>query len=141
MNKPLRCILALTLIISCGLLFLLTKAQAQTATADQSSAALSATIDTAAAVAQPFIVTFAQQHPWLVTLLALIATARLVFKPIVSAVEAYVRSTPQTTDDEFVDKVTHSRGFKIVAWLLDYLGSIKVGPQFKAQPKPATPTT
>jgi hypothetical protein len=105
---------------------------------DQSTAVANAALDTAGVFAQPFIVSFAQSHPWLLSLLAVVATLRLVFKPIVSAVEAYVKSTPSTADDAVVANVEHSPIFKVFAWLLDYLGSIKVGPQFTAT-KPTTP--
>ena len=79
--------------------------------------------------AQPFIVALAVKFPWLVSLFAVIATARLVFKPIMTAVEAYVKATPCTGDDVLLDRVEHSTAYRVFAWLLDYLGSIKVGPQ------------
>ncbi len=106
--------------------------------ADQSAAVVNAALDTAAVVAQPFIVGLAAKHPWLVSLLAVVATLRLVFKPIMSAVEAYVKSTPSATDDEWVAKAQHSPAFRAFAWVLDYLGSIKVGPRLPERP-PATP--
>ncbi|MBI5770898.1 MAG: hypothetical protein HZA93_24180 [Verrucomicrobia bacterium] len=111
-------------------------ASAQTVAPDVGHAAAQATLDTAAAVATPFIVTFAQNHPWLVSVLVVIASLRVVFKPIVSVAEAYVRSTPTPDDDAMLEKVEHSRAFKIVAWLIDYLGSIKIGPQLR----PPAPT-
>lgn len=135
MNKTARIILALAAIFSVALLVILSSVQARAAEVDQSSAVLNATIDTAAAVAQPFIVTFVQKYPWLITVLAAMGTLRLVFKPLVSAVEMYVKSTPGSGDDEWVAKAQHSAAFKAFAWLLDYLGSIKVGPQFTAKPK------
>ncbi|MBI5689266.1 MAG: hypothetical protein HZC55_04155 [Verrucomicrobia bacterium] len=82
-----------------------------------------------------FITGLAGSHPWFVTLAAVMGALRLVFKPIVSAIEAYVRSTPTTADDEFVEKVEHSAAFKAFAWGLDFFGSIKLGPQFTAKPK------
>lgn len=150
MKNPLRSILGLAALFTIALSVLLWFAPAANAQApaadpavtltpappsDQSAAVANAAIETAAAVAQPFIVQLALKHPWLVTLLALIATLRLVFKPLVSAFEAHVRSTPQSTDDEAFDRVTHSRAFRVGAWFLDYFGSIKVGPQFTAKPK------
>jgi len=97
------------------------------------------TIDAASAAAVPFIVSFAEKYPWLVTALAVIATLRLIFKPVMSGIEAIVKATPSTTDDEFVAKAEASRAFKIFAWGLDYLGSIKVGPQFTAKPGETAP--
>lgn len=139
MNNPLRSIalLAALFSVALALVFACVPAHAQTApAADQSAAFGAAALDTAGAVAQPFIVSFAQSHPWLLTVLAAIATMRLVFKPLMSAAHVFVKSTPSTSDDALLDKVEHSRAFKVAAWLLDYLGSIKVGPQ-KPQPAPA----
>lgn len=134
MKNPLRSILFLAALFSALLALVLVavpnvNAQADSSLNSQLSSLNSAAVETAAAVAQPFIVGFAQKHPWLLTVLAAIATLRLVFKPIMSAVEAYVKSTPSTGDDEFVARARHSPAFKAFAWLLDYLGSIKVGPQ------------
>lgn len=112
-------------------------AHAQTAAPD-ASAISSVALDTAATVAEPFIVTMAQKYTWLVTLLAIVGTLRLVFKPLVSAAHVFVQSTPSTSDDEALAKVEASRAFKVFAWLLNYLGSIKVGPQ-KAPAAPAKP--
>jgi hypothetical protein len=102
-----------------------------------SPAATSALVqpETAAAIAQPFIVSLAAQFPWVFTVLAVVGGLRFFFKPVVSLIEAYVRSTPQKSDDEFFDQVNHSTAFKIFAWLLDFVASVKVGPQFTAQPK------
>lgn len=132
MKTQLRSVLILAALFSCALAFvscLVSPAHAQAADASAGAAVANAALDTAGAVAQPFIVGFAQQHPWLLTVLALIATARLVFKPIMSAVGAYVKSTASTSDDAMLEKVEHSAVYKVFAWLLDYLGSIKVGPQ------------
>ena len=111
-------------------------AHAQATTPDLSAAAPAAGSDAIAS----FIGAFAGSHPWLVTLASIVGALRLVFKPIVTGVEAYVRSTPSTADDQFIDKVEHSSAFKAVAWCLDYFGSIKLGPQFTAKPKGENPT-
>lgn len=91
--------------------------------------------DTAAAIATPFIVTLAIKFPWVLTVLAVMGGLRFFFKPIVSAAEAYVKSTPSTNDDELYAKATHSLAFKIIAWALDFFASVKVGPQFTAKPE------
>ena len=141
-TRTLRSVLLTAILFAFAVCFaaLLTQpTQAQPA-ADQAAAVANAALDTAAVVAQPFIVGLAAKYPWLVSLLAVVATLRLVFKPIMSAVEAYVKSTPGTGDDEWVAKAQHSPAFRVFAWLLDYLGSVKVGPQFTAKPS-AAPTT
>lgn len=102
---------------------------------DNAASAALVAPDTAAAIAQPFIVSLAVQFPWILTVLAVVGGLRFFFKPIMSLIEAYVRSTPQQSDDAVFDQVSHSRAFKIVAWCLDFFASVKVGPQFTAQPK------
>lgn len=141
-TRTLRSVLLTAILFAfavCFVTILTQPAQAQPA-ADQSAAFAGAALDTAGVIAQPFIVGLAAKYPWLVSLLAVVATLRLVFKPIMSAVEAYVKSTPSATDDEWVAKAQHSPAFRAFAWVLDYLGSVKVGPQFTAKPK-AEPTT
>ncbi len=71
---------------------------------------------------------------WFVALGSIVGVLRLVFKPIVTAIEAFVKSTPSTADDEFVAKAQHSPAYKAFTWFLDLFGSIKVGPQFTAKP-------
>ncbi|MES2697500.1 MAG: hypothetical protein V4773_28800 [Verrucomicrobiota bacterium] len=130
MKTPFRSVLLLAMFFSTLLACVLFAVSDVRAAEPVSGAVLgSAAVDTAAAVAQPFIVSFAESHPWVLTLLAVIATLRLVFKPLMSAVHVYVQSTAGESDDAFLDKVEHSRAYKILAWLLDYFGSIKVGPQ------------
>ena len=87
-----------------------------------------------AALAAPFIVNLAQSHPWVLTLVSIMGALRFFFKPLVSLVEAWVKSTPSPTDDEFVEKVEASKAWKTIAWLIDLLASIKFGPQFTAKP-------
>lgn len=77
-----------------------------------------------------FITGFAGSHPWLVTALVVVGGLRLLFKPAVTAYEAYVKSTPDGADDARLAAVEASAVYKWVAWLLDYAASIKVGPQF-----------
>ena len=91
--------------------------------------------DTAAAIATPFIVALAMKAPWIITILAVMGGLRFFFKPIISLIESYVKSTPQSNDDEYFDKVEHSRVFKLIAWALDFFASVKVGPQFTVQPE------
>ena len=63
--------------------------------------------------------------------LVVIGGLRLVFKPLVTAYENWVKSTPDTADDERLAKIEASVPYKWLAWLLDYAASIKVGPQSK----------
>lgn len=100
-----------------------------------------ALVTAAEAVATPFIVSFAQSHAWLATIIALVGTLRLIFKPIVTAVEIYVKNTPKTEDDAIVEKVEASIWWKILYWLLDWGASIKAGTQAAATTTTAAATT
>ncbi|MBI5770818.1 MAG: hypothetical protein HZA93_23780 [Verrucomicrobia bacterium] len=73
-------------------------------------------------------------HPWVSAALLTMGALRAFFKPLMTGVENYVKSTPYTGDDAFLEKVEHSRVFKAFAWALDFFGSIKLGPQFTAKP-------
>ena len=98
-------------------------------------------VDNLAPLAAPFIVTLAQAHPWVLTLLTIMASLRVVCKPLVTLAEAWVKSTPSTEDDELLAKVEHSAGWKIFYWLLDLFASIKAGSQFTARPEVSAPST
>jgi hypothetical protein len=67
-----------------------------------------------------------------VAVFAVIGTLRAVFKPLFALAEAFVKSTESTKDDEVLAGVKASSIYKIVAFLLDYLGSIKL-PKAKAK--------
>lgn len=132
MHKTLRSLALLAAIFTIALAalsFIASPAFSQETATAPAASLNSAAIETAAAVAQPFIVTAAQKWSWLITVLAAVGALRLVFKPIMSGVELYVKSTPQASDDEALARVQHSAAFRAFAWLVDYLGSIKVGPR------------
>ncbi|MBI5768747.1 MAG: hypothetical protein HZA93_13195 [Verrucomicrobia bacterium] len=147
MNKtihPIRfvaAVIAIAFVVMLAL-FVVQSAHAQAAPADSTAAIAPAPApaDSSAGVIASFITGLAGSHPWIVTLATIIGALRLVFKPIVSGVEAYVKSTPSSTDDELVEKVEHSAAFKSFAWCLDFFGSIKIGPQFTAKPKGESPS-
>jgi hypothetical protein len=132
MNAPLRRVLFSAIALAFVVCLSCSFAHAQSP--DASSATAGAIADTATSVVTPFIVTFAQSHPVVLTILAAIASLRLVFKPLMSAIEAFVKSSPSTDDDAVLENVEHSKAFKVLAYLLDWLGSVKVGPQFTAKP-------
>jgi hypothetical protein len=82
-----------------------------------------------------FITSLASKYPWVVTIASVIGVLRLCFKPIMTGIEAWVKSTPSTADDEIFEKVEHSPAFSIFAWCLDFVGSVKIGPRFTAKPE------
>jgi hypothetical protein len=94
-------------------------------------------LDTAVGVgtqlATPWIVRFAQEWPWLCTLLAIMGFLRFIFKPLCAALHAYVLSTPDAEDDAIYHRVMQSAWLRWAVVLLDWLGSIKVVPPARGQ--------
>jgi len=73
-------------------------------------------------------VLFAAVAKWPVvsSVLIIMGGLRFLFKPIMSAAEKYVAYTPSLKDDAFFKKLTESKIYKGVAWLVDFFGSIKL---------------
>lgn len=65
-------------------------------------------------------------HPKLMILITVVGTARLVFKPIISGIDAVVAATPTKADDEVVEKAKSSKVFKVIAAVMNYLLSLKL---------------
>jgi hypothetical protein len=96
--------------------------------------------DTAASVAVSVVRVLSSVLPakfagWLVAIASVCGTIGLFTKPIMSAIEGIVRSSPSTADDAVLEKVEHSAAFRVFAWFLDFFTRIKVGPQFTAKPQ------
>lgn len=92
--------------------------------ADAASVGVSDGAEISGAMVAPFIQTLAATHPWILTLLAVMATARSVAKPLFSIVESSLGP-----DNAFAQKLKVAESgpiYRGVAWLLDFLFSIKV---------------
>lgn len=59
-------------------------------------------------------------------LLLAMGAARLVFKPAMTLLQAAVAQTETQEDDRILSRVTGSRWFQILAWAVDFLGSVKL---------------
>lgn len=136
MKNPLRLFFAFVSL--CALC--LFAVHAQTVAADPVAAVAAPADDTnaAAGVANAIVGLLSAVMPaklagWLVAIGSVVGVLRLAFKPLVTAIESYVKSTPSPSDDEFVNRVEHTRAFTLFAWCLDFFASIKVGPQFTAK--------
>jgi hypothetical protein len=75
------------------------------------------------------ILAFAMKYPITMAILAVMGTLRAIFKPIMSVAHAYVESTSSLNDDEVLKKIEGHKAFKAFAWFIDYIASIKIGPQ------------
>lgn len=76
---------------------------------------------------KPLLETYSSLLPaWLVGLLAIIGTLRLIVKPALALAYAIVQATPSKSDDEAVAKVEQSKVFKALLFVLDWLASVKL---------------
>lgn len=72
------------------------------------------------------IIDLLAQYPKVLAALALIGTLRLVFKPIMAALDQIVVATESKKDDEVLGKVKSSKIYKGFVFVVDYVASIKL---------------
>lgn len=69
---------------------------------------------------------------WLIGVLLLIASCRLILKPAFAFAYAIASLTPSEKDDAAIHKVEDGKIMKTIKFVLDWLGSVK----FPAKPAP-----
>lgn len=72
------------------------------------------------------IAAFLGSHGLSIQILSIVGLLRLVIKPIMEIISAYVAHTESKSDDAFLDKIIKSSLYSKVLFILDYLASIKV---------------
>lgn len=75
---------------------------------------------------KPLLEAYAGQYGWAVTALTYIGTARVIFKPLMTAIESVVVATPSKSDDSKLAVMKKSALYKGLVWVLDFLGSVKL---------------
>ncbi len=73
------------------------------------------------------ILTFLNQYPAVATLLTIVGALRLINKPLFSLLKMYVMTTPSDSDNKALEAVEKSKAYSVFTYILDYLGSVKVG--------------
>lgn len=63
------------------------------------------------------------------TILLWVGAMRFMFKPLMGFIHLAVKATPTQVDDWGVEKVESSATWKWITWAIDWLCSIKIGPQ------------
>lgn len=63
------------------------------------------------------------------TLLLWVGAMRFTFKPLTVFIRLAVKATPTQVDDYAVERVESSQAWKWITWAIDWLCSIKIGPQ------------
>jgi len=67
-----------------------------------------------------------QLPAWLVSILVVIGSLRVIVKPLVALIRAIVKETPSPKDDAWLAKVMASKVYKTVLFCLDWVASIKL---------------
>lgn len=82
---------------------------------------------------KPYLIGFAEKQPVVLSILGVIGFMRLIMKPLFDFAKAVVAATSSKKDDEFLAKVEASSIYKVLAYIIDWLGSVKIGPQSPEQ--------
>ena len=73
-----------------------------------------------------FILSFAGKYPVIASILMVVGGLRAVFKPLMAVAHAYVEYSASPKDNEALAKVEGSKIYKGLAFVLDYLASVKL---------------
>jgi hypothetical protein len=88
---------------------------------------------------QPLVEGLAGKYGWITSVILVIGCLRVLFKPVMLAIESYVQQTPGEADDARIAKFEASVLYKAIAFVLDFGASIKlplVAPSTKPEEKP-----
>lgn len=75
---------------------------------------------------RPLIETVGVSFNGFVEFILAVGAARLVMKPLMLAVQEFVKATPTIDDDSWLEKMMSSKGYKTFSIVVDYLLSIKL---------------
>lgn len=73
------------------------------------------------------VLTLANRYPWIAVLLIIVGGLRVVLKPMFAAWVSWSAKNLTAEQLAKVHQVEGSLWFKVMAFLIDYLGSIKLG--------------
>lgn len=69
---------------------------------------------------------FLMSNEMFVKFAVIVTVARGIFKPLCSAINKYVEESETLSDNELWSKIQDNKIFKSVAWLMDYVASVKL---------------
>jgi hypothetical protein len=75
---------------------------------------------------QNLLMTLLQKQPWFATVIAVMGTARLIAKPIMTAIREVIKATPTQVDDSALSKFEQSKIYKGLCFVVDWLFSVKL---------------
>ena len=74
----------------------------------------------------PIVISFGAKFPIIFTIVFFMGTIRLFMKPLMSAIQTYIDSTPTSSDNEFLEKIKQNFIYKIIVFILDWALSLKL---------------
>lgn len=80
---------------------------------------------------QQLMIQMVTKYPTAMAFLSVMAILRAVNKPLFAFLRSYVLATETKKDDAILDKVEQSKVYSYFCFVLDWLASIKIGPQAK----------
>lgn len=83
-------------------------------------------MEAALAFLKPFLIEYAGKYPVVFTILLVMASLRVFFKPVMEIFKGIVDLTPSKKDDEFYNKMLEHKAYKVVVFLVDWFASIKL---------------
>lgn len=78
---------------------------------------------------EALVIALAVKYPWIVSVILISGTLRMINKPLFSLLRKFVLLTPTKSDDMFLDEVERSKTYIVICYLLDWFASIKIGPR------------
>lgn len=72
-------------------------------------------------------------YGWLAAFVTWVGTARLIFKPIMTAIESIVAATDTKEDDKRLEEIKKSKVYYWLLYFLDYFASIKAPVMMKGK--------
>ena len=78
---------------------------------------------------------YAGQYGIIVLVVTWVGTLRLIFKPLMTAVESIIAATPSKDDDRRLEEIKNSTWYYWFVYLLDWFASIKLPAQTKSNRK------
>lgn len=67
-----------------------------------------------------------QKYPMLVQVIMIIGVLRVVNKPLFTFLHAFAAATPSKVDDKIVGEIEQSKIYKMVSYVFDWFGSVKL---------------
>lgn len=75
---------------------------------------------------QPLLEGAAGKYGIVAQILMVIGALRVVFKPVMSLIQAVVKVTPSEQDDSLLNKILESKAYIAISYILDWSASIKL---------------